>query len=128
MKNVGKFIGNIGLAGIVLGAVSLSGCAIESSHEAEPPIRGIEITPAVTEGPYNGMGYVILNEQIAREQRTNSYIEIRDTNSKRTLRVIYEANGSVKNIEGSLPYFPEAIEQIMKRDTAFKSNLWIKIK
>ena len=122
-----NFIRNMGLTGLVLGAISLSGCA-EKTAERPESLQEIEVAPAVTEGPYTGMRYIILNEQIAREQGANKYIEIRERNSERKIKVTYEENGSVKSIEGNLPYLPEAIKQIMKKDIAFKSNFWIKIK
>ncbi len=132
-----KTIRNLGLTSIVLGAVSLTGCSTSRNNEQnenrldyifglDKPIIGVNLPrPKVIEGPYIGMEYTILNEQIAKEQGINKYIEVSDPNSERKIKVIYNPNGSVKNLEGDLPYNAEAIRKIIEKDTHFKSNAYV---
>lgn len=74
--------------------------------------------PILQEGPYAGKGYII----------TGLLIEVKDVNSGEFLKITYNKDGTIKERIGTLNYFPEEIEEIIKRDTHYKSNLVIKIK
>ncbi len=114
-----------GLASLVLGATAFSGCSTNDNQDfikgrEEPPNILTVPLPKLTDGQYSGMNYIILNGQIAKERGVNSYIEIRDPNSKRKIKVVYNLNGSVKNLERDLPYNSEAVRKIIEKDTFFK--------
>ncbi len=115
-----KAIRNLGLVGLVLGATAFSGCSNQFIKGKEFP------PPRLTNGPYKGMKYSILNKKIAEETRKDEFIEIWDSNS--FLRVDYNSDDSVKSIAGNLKYYEEAVRKIRENDTAFKSNFYIKNK
>ncbi len=114
-----KAIRNLGLVGLVLGATAFSGCSNQFIKGKEFP------PPRLTNGPYKGMNYILLNEYIAKEEGEDVYIEIKDPNYGRKIKVTYNSNGSVKNITGDLPYHEEEVRKIIKQDTFFKSTIYI---
>jgi hypothetical protein len=84
--------------------------------------------PFITKGPYEGMGYLIINQDLAKKENINPLIEIRDRNSGKSLKVVYNKDGSIKSHTGNLEYIPEAVEKIRLEDKSFKNNFSYKIK
>ena len=121
-------IRDITLTGLL--ALVSTGCASDERNKSREIYCGPnpQIIPVIREGPYAGMGYIIINPQIAKEQGIDQLIEIRDVESGESLTVIYDKDGSIKNHRGNLEYLPEAVEQIRKKDTNYKSDFFIKIK
>lgn len=78
--------------------------------------------PLIMGGPYEGMGYRIIDKELARKENMNPLIEIRDIRSGKSLTVIYNEEGSVKEFSGSLNYIPEEVEKIRLTDKAFKGS------
>ncbi len=94
-----KILRNIGLVGIVLGAMSLPGCGQTIKRIEFPTPK-----PKLTEGQDSEMNYIILNAQIAKK--------LRDQNSGKIFKGAYN---SIKSVEGNLPYNEEAkLNKIMK--------------
>ena len=117
-------MGNLRKIGLIalLGA-SINSCVVEKALEEKTPEekavngerwqRGVNFVPLITEGHYKGMGY---NASINSQHLDIWEIDL-NHRVKRKLRINYNNDGSLQNYEGNLPYIPEAVEQIRKKDT-----------